>query len=32
MTRASGQRMRGEGEYAEHLSKLFAVARRQGRN
>ena len=24
-----GMRMRGEGEYAEHLSKLFAVAKRQ---
>lgn len=24
-----GMRMRGEGEYAEHLSKLFAVIRRQ---
>jgi DNA repair photolyase len=24
-----GMRMRGEGEYADHLSKLFAVARRQ---
>jgi hypothetical protein len=22
-------RMRGEGEYAEHLSRLFAVAKRQ---